>query len=1060
MARTKHAHHQSQQQSQQQQQNGAGGEPSAKRAKTQAPSEKWRPGTVKKVIVENFMTYSKCTIIPGPRLNLVLGPNGTGKSSFVCALSMGLGGNPKLLGRADNVKDFVRRGQSEGSTEIWLARGEQQLVKIYRKIGINNKSEWKINKRPATPTEVKEIVSKYNIQLDNLCQFLPQDKVVEFARLKPDQLLVETERALGDAHLYDLHMELIKERKELKGSQDTMDSYARQLEKHRQANEGIERDVERFEKREQLLEQIDLRAKKKPWMEFREAKNVLGPLKEALKERQQQHKEVQERVAAVQKPLRDAQAAAAKAKQKRDVHRRELGTAEGKKKVMDDKIDAVGTDIDSVREQIKGLAEESKDRVRKIDAAERKVRECQAKFDALPSQQQDDSLEKALRQEIKELDTKQRDLDMEIDDLKGKTALPKGQLQQLKKNLSQVEDAKHQRVKLLEGQFPGIVKVWQWVQSNPNRFRGKVWGPLLSEVTVEDPLLANFLEMQVSSSLWSNFVTQFSEDQDLLVQQVKTLIGNNNLIISNYAGNPDEPLEHKSGTADDYAAHGVTLTLDQALKDTPTIVSHVLDDHAGISRAFVGSDSLKPNADKFLDANHKVTTLYFKDFRYTVTQSRYNAAARGKEISGIKQPRLLHASTSSAERDSLVRRIETIEETLASFHASISEKQALKSEITDQVTAKNAEAETELSKRKASPEPLAQEPKLQCKLSQHLDKLAALVLEYTALMRSTKDDMLKFTAAELASEEAAMVERHQKQQDTAVTDRLDNLAAEVQRAKDDFHNAKQHAQALRDKASREAPMPENEEEKEAHKAKMAELTDDIAELIQEMEELQAEADAIACSNPNVLKEYKERVEKIKNLEGKLEETTRIVNTGQSGIDEKKARWLPELQELVAKINTTFQINFSEIGFAGEVRLKEDDDFDKYEVQILVKFREEEELQVLTASRQSGGERSVCTILYLIALQGVTECPFRVVDEINQGMDPNNERKVFQQLVESACKPDTPQCFLLTPKLLPELPFNEDVRVLNIFNGPWAQDVAQEFALRDLLPSAPADEMEA
>ncbi len=31
-----------------------------------------------------------------------------------------------------------------------------------------------------------------------------------------------------------------------------------------------------------------------------------------------------------------------------------------------------------------------------------------------------------------------------------------------------------------------------------------------------------------------------------------------------------------------------------------------------------------------------------------------------------------------------------------------------------------------------------------------------------------------------------------------------------------------------------------------------------------------------------------------------------------------------------------------------------------------------------------------------------------MDEINQGMDPINERKVFVQLVESACKPDTPQ----------------------------------------------------
>jgi hypothetical protein len=34
----------------------------------------------------------------------------------------------------------------------------------------------------------------------------------------------------------------------------------------------------------------------------------------------------------------------------------------------------------------------------------------------------------------------------------------------------------------------------------------------------------------------------------------------------------------------------------------------------------------------------------------------------------------------------------------------------------------------------------------------------------------------------------------------------------------------------------------------------------------------------------------------------------------------------------------------------------------------VKFREEEQLTLLTASRQSGGERSVSTILYLIALQ--------------------------------------------------------------------------------------------
>jgi hypothetical protein len=41
------------------------------------------------------------------------------------------------------------------------------------------------------------------------------------------------------------------------------------------------------------------------------------------------------------------------------------------------------------------------------------------------------------------------------------------------------------------------------------------------------------------------------------------------------------------------------------------------------------------------------------------------------------------------------------------------------------------------------------------------------------------------------------------------------------------------------------------------------------------------------------------------------------------------------------------------------------------------------LQVLDANVHSGGERSVSTILYLMAMQDLQRSPFRVVDEINQ-----------------------------------------------------------------------------
>jgi chromosome segregation ATPase len=83
----------------------------------------------------------------------------------------------------------------------------------------------------------------------------------------------------------------------------------------------------------------------------------------------------------------------------------------------------------------------------------------------------------------------------------------------------------------------------------------------------------------------------------------------------------------------------------------------------------------------------------------------------------------------------------------------------------------------------------------------------------------------------------------------------------------------------------------------------------------------------------------------------------------------------------------------------------------------------------------------------MSLQELSKAPFRVVDEINQGMDPRNERMVHSQLVEAACRPHTPQYFLITPKLLADLQYHERMRILCIFNG---KHQPEEFSLRSCL----------
>ena len=58
--------------------------------------EEYQPGAIIRVKLLNFVTYTSAEFFPGPSLNMVIGPNGTGKSTLVCAICLGLGWGPQV----------------------------------------------------------------------------------------------------------------------------------------------------------------------------------------------------------------------------------------------------------------------------------------------------------------------------------------------------------------------------------------------------------------------------------------------------------------------------------------------------------------------------------------------------------------------------------------------------------------------------------------------------------------------------------------------------------------------------------------------------------------------------------------------------------------------------------------------------------------------------------------------------------------------------------------------------------------------------------------------------
>ena len=95
------------------------------------------------------------------------------------------------------------------------------------------------------------------------------------------------------------------------------------------------------------------------------------------------------------------------------------------------------------------------------------------------------------------------------------------------------------------------------------------------------------------------------------------------------------------------------------------------------------------------------------------------------------------------------------------------------------------------------------------------------------------------------------------------------------------------------------------------------------------------------------------------------------------------------------------------------------------------------LQPLKAGIQSGGEKSVTTAIYMMALQELSKVPFRFVDEINQGMDSVNESKIWDLLAKTA-EGFSAQYFYIAPKFPNNLKLTQNTAVVFCFNGNITQ----------------------
>ncbi|KAL7068262.1 hypothetical protein ACR3K2_13130 [Cryptosporidium serpentis] len=165
-------------------------------------------GTLYSISLENWMN------IEGPlvyifenNVNIIAGLNGSGKSSVVCGIAIGLGYDTNILARGHLLASYIRNGCKYSRLKLILNKNKDQRVTIDRTLTLSNNNEvrtlWKLNGLKCNEKDITILRKEMNIQLDNMISFLAQQRVSQFATQSSQYIFKETIRALSEESNHD-----------------------------------------------------------------------------------------------------------------------------------------------------------------------------------------------------------------------------------------------------------------------------------------------------------------------------------------------------------------------------------------------------------------------------------------------------------------------------------------------------------------------------------------------------------------------------------------------------------------------------------------------------------------------------------------------------------------------------------------------------------------------------------------------------------------------------------------------------------------------------------------
>ncbi|NXJ63296.1 SMC5 protein, partial [Rostratula benghalensis] len=941
-------------------------------------------------------TYDVCEVHPGPNLNMIVGANGTGKSSIVCAICLGLAGKPSFIGRADKVGLFIKQGCLKGLVEIELSKVPDNII-ITREIQVvNNTSTWFINRKPATLKMVEEQIAALNIQVDNLCQFLPQDKVGEFAKLSKIELLEATEKSIGPPEMYQFHCELKNFRekeRELEVNMHIIEAESRycktqkciflqnlcrekasSLEKMKQRIERYRQDVERYNERKHHLDLIEMLERKRPWVEYETVRQQHEDVKQSRDQAKEELKNLKELQSPMTKKIRETEEHFKSLDMKIRDTATEIKDTSQKCKQKQDALEMKDKQIEEIHQALRMKKDEEIDRQRKIHNIQKMIDDWKNELSTMVEAENLQPQTDAINNELKKLQEERANTDGVISDIKAEKMNQEREKKRIIDRLGQLNNIMNMKEETLKGRFRDTHSALMWLRKNKDKFKKKVCEPIMLEINMKDNRHAKYVENHISANDMRAFVFESQEDMEMFLMRDHQKLKVNAVCApaESYAASlPSRPIEelHRYGF----------FSYLRELFDAPCPVMSYLCSQYRVHDIPVGTEKTRNMIDRVIKET-KLRQIYTAEERYHVKVSAYTNLVFSINAS-LRAAQFLSISVDTDERRQLENQQQDINNTLKALDMRLTtlfERQKYLEHRDNELRQQKKELVERGNRRR----------QLESKIGVKYESLkqleqVAINLEKESQQANTKIKEINTQKARLVTELKHLIKNcislnilkaDLVLQSTTVAAEKNRLESEYKVASAQLRAAEQQFRELDEK---KRVLTENCKEllKKAqqvcklspHQHLPKEFQTGFQALPTTLEEIDAvlntEKNRASCFtdlNASVVEEYNKQTEEIQQLTVYLEEKQNELDNYKRNISQVKERWLSPLKKLIEQINEKFSNFFSSMQCAGEVDLhvENEEEYDKYGIRIRVKFHSSTELHELTPYHQSGGEKSV------------------------------------------------------------------------------------------------------